>query len=189
MPLSAPVKRQAVIRLVRAGIAAGTLRPGAPAPSGDSLARELDCNPLTARRALQVLVADGTLVPGPSRNARPRVALPAGARTPGAEALGRQLSALLGDLRRAAGLTQPELAVKVQMSLTAVGHAETGRTWQSRRFWELADEVLGGGLLKLYDRYAAARAMTQETADSEVPPPAVPAAAYSADTERGQIRG
>jgi hypothetical protein len=65
--VSAPLKRRAVIRLVRQRIADGTLRPGSPAPSGGSLARELDCNPLTARRALQLLVADGTLVPGPSR--------------------------------------------------------------------------------------------------------------------------
>ena len=39
-----------------------------------------------------------------------------------------------------------------------IGHAETGRVWQSRRFWELADKELnaGGELLALHDAYRAA---------------------------------
>jgi Bacterial regulatory proteins, gntR family/Helix-turn-helix domain len=174
-----PLNYRSVISLVRARIADGALRPGAPAPSAASLARELGCNEMTARRAVRALLDDGTLVPGPSRGARPRVALPAGARTPDAEVLARQLSALLGDLRRAAGLTQPELAAKLRVSLTTVGHAETSRLWQARRFWERADEVLGGGLLELYDRHSAARAMTREQ-DDEEPPPPVPAVETSA---------
>jgi DNA-binding XRE family transcriptional regulator len=60
--------------------------------------------------------------------------------------------------RRAAGLTQPQLAEAVGMSITTVGHAETGRLWQSRRFWELADKELraDGELLALHDAYRAA---------------------------------
>jgi hypothetical protein len=44
------------------------------------------------------------------------------------------------------------------MSVTSVGHAETGRLWQSRHFWELADKGLraGGELLALHDAYRAA---------------------------------
>jgi hypothetical protein len=116
-----------------------------------------------------MLIADGTLVAGPSRSARPRVALPAGAHAPAAEALARELSATLASRRRAAGLNQPELAAKLQVSVTTVGHGETGRLWQARRFWKRADELLGGGLLELYDRYSVARAMTREP-DGEEPP-------------------
>src|SRR5258708_7042445 len=46
---------------------------------------------------------------------------------------------------RANGLTQPELAGRVGVSVTTVGHAETGRLWQSRQFWERADAILGAG--------------------------------------------
>ena len=60
------------------------------------------------------------------------------------------------------------------MSVTSIGHAETGRLWQSRRFWELADKGVGAGgeLLVLHDAYRAA---------------AVPAdsATASGDTEAG----
>jgi hypothetical protein len=44
------------------------------------------------------------------------------------------------------------------MSVTSIGHAETGRLWQSRRFWELADKGVGAGgeLLVLLDAYRAA---------------------------------
>jgi hypothetical protein len=72
-------------------------------------------------------------------------------------------------------MTQPELAAKVQMSVTTVGHAETGRLWQSRTFWVHADEVLGGGLLELFRLYSAARAgMTSPASDKLPPPPLAP---------------
>jgi hypothetical protein len=43
------------------------------------------------------------------------------------------------------------------MSVTTIGHAETGRLWQSRGFWERADKGLsaGGALLALHDAYRA----------------------------------
>jgi hypothetical protein len=68
------------------------------------------------------------------------------------------LSAALAALRRTAGLTQPGLAALAGCSVTTVGHAETRRLWQSRRFWERADAVLGadGELLRLHDAYRAA---------------------------------
>src|SRR5215469_4402278 len=126
-----------VAAAVRAQIANGSLRPGQPAPSGAALSRVTGYSTLTCRRALRVLVADGVLAPGPSRNARPRVA---GGAQPRAErdlaAAARALSAGLAARRRASGLTQPELARNARVSVTTVGHAETGRLWQSRRFWD-----------------------------------------------------
>lgn len=119
--------------VVRAQIADGTLRPGQPAPSGARLARLTGFSDVTCRRALRTLIADGTLVPGPSRNARPRVAAPAG---PGSSDAARTLSRALSALRRASGLTQPQLAAITGYSVATVGHAETGRLWQSRTFWE-----------------------------------------------------
>jgi DNA-binding transcriptional regulator YhcF (GntR family) len=150
-----------VAAAVRAQVADGTLRPGQPAPSGAALSRVTGYSTLTCRRALRALVADGVLVTGPSRNARPRVA---GGAAPRAErdlaAAARALSAGLAARRRAAGLTQPELARHAVVSVTTVGHAETGRLWQSRRFWDRVDAVLGahGDLLRLHDAYREAAA-------------------------------
>jgi len=145
-----------VAAAVRGQIADGTLRPGQAAPSGAALSRLTGYSTLTCRRALRALVADGVLIPGPSRNARPRVA---GGAAPRAErdlaVAARNLSAGLAARRRAAGLTQPELSRLACVSVTTVGHAETGRLWQSRRFWDRVDAVLGahGELLRLHDVY------------------------------------
>jgi DNA-binding transcriptional regulator YhcF (GntR family) len=150
-----------VAAAVRRQIADGTLRPGQPAPSGAALSRVTGYSTLTCRRALRLLVADGVLTPGPSRNARPRVA---GAAQRPAErdlaAAARTLSSALAGRRRANGLTQPELALRVGVSVTTIGHAETGRLWQSREFWERADAVLSArdDLLRLHDAYRAAGA-------------------------------
>ena len=150
-----------VAAAVRGQIADGTLRPGQPAPSGAALSRVTGYSTLTCRRALRALVADGLLIPGPSRNARPRVA---GGVRPRAErdlaAAARALSAGLAARRRAVGLTQPELARHAGVSVTTVGHAETGRLWQSRRFWDRVDAVIGaqGDLLRLHDAYREAAA-------------------------------
>jgi DNA-binding transcriptional regulator YhcF (GntR family) len=148
-----------VAAAIRRQIADGTLRPGQPAPSGAELGRAFGYSTLTCRKALRALTADGLLVPGPSRNARPRVADP---HAPDLERdladAARALSAGLAARRHAAGLTQAELAERAGVSVTTVGHAETGRTWQSRRFWERADAALGatGDLLRLHDAYRAA---------------------------------
>ena len=60
--------------------------------------------------------------------------------------------------RQAAGLTQGDLAALVGRSITTVGHAETGRTWQSRQIWENCDKALDahGALLRMHDAYRAA---------------------------------
>jgi Helix-turn-helix domain/Bacterial regulatory proteins, gntR family len=156
-----PLKYRRVVALVRDRIADGSLRPGQPAPSGAELARTTGYSTLTCRKALRVLIADGLLVPGPSRNARPRVA---GAFQPQSERdladATRALSAGLAARRHAAGLTQPELAALARVSVTTIGHAETGRVWQSRHFWERADVGLSadGDLLRLHDAYRAAGA-------------------------------
>jgi hypothetical protein len=156
-----PPKYLRVAAAVRDQVADGTLRPGQPAPSGAALSRLTGYSTLTCRRALRALVSDGVLLPGPSRSARPRVA--GAPPLPGQRdlaAASRALSAALAAGRRASGLTQPELAERASVSVTTVGHAETGRLWQSRHFWERADVVLGagGGLLRLHDAYRAAGA-------------------------------
>jgi DNA-binding transcriptional regulator YhcF (GntR family) len=161
-------KYQQIAALVRAQIADGILPPGAPAPSGAALSRMTDCSVLTCRRALRALIADGTLVPGVSRNARLRV--PAADRhgQTHAEAK-RALSRALAEHRRAAGLTQPQLAELIGLSVTTVGHAETGRVWQSRPFWELADKALDadGELLRLHDACRAAEVSSEEPTEAE----------------------
>jgi transcriptional regulator with XRE-family HTH domain len=160
-----PPKYVRVAAAVRGQIADGTLRPGQPAPSGAALGRVTGYSTLTCRRALRVLIADGVLIPGPSRNARPRVAGgPQALAERDLAAAGRALSAGLAARRRANGLTQPELAVLAGISVTTVGHAETGRLWQSRQFWERADAVLGAGgeLLRLHDAYREAGAEERE---------------------------
>ncbi len=150
-----------VAAAVKGQIADGTLRPGQPAPSGAALSRVTGYSTLTCRRALRVLIADGVLLPGASRNARPRVAGPL---PPEAErdlaAAARALSAALAARRRAKGLTQPELALLIGVSVTTIGHAETGRLWQARHFWEHADAALdaGGDLLRLHEAFGEASA-------------------------------
>ena len=153
-----------VAAVIRRQIADGTLRPGQPAPSGAELSRAFGFSTLTCRKALRALIAEGLLVPGPSTNARPRVADP---HAPDLERdladAARALSAGLAARRHAAGLTQAELAALAGVSVTTVGHAETGRTWQSRRFWERADSALraAGDLLRLHDAYRAASSPRQ----------------------------
>jgi DNA-binding transcriptional MocR family regulator len=161
-------KYQQVAAMVRDQVADGMLAPGAPAPSGAALARMTGYSVLTCRRALRTLIADGTLVHGTSGNARPRVP------GPGDKALAdarRDLSRALSGYRRAAGLTQSQLAVLAGFSVTTIGHAETGRTWQARPFWELADKLLnaGGELLRRHDAFRAAQAPPEGPAVPEKP--------------------
>ena len=121
-------KYQWVAESIRAQIADGMLLPGEPAPSGAALARATGYSTLTCRKALSRLIKDGVLVPGTSPGARPRV--PARAPTRGERTLAcaaRDLSKSLAARRRASGLTQPQLAEVVGVSVTSVGHAETGR--------------------------------------------------------------
>ena len=147
-----------VAAIIRAQIADGVLLPGEAAPSGAALSRMTGYSALTCRKGLSALIKSGVLVPGASPGARPRV--PVRAAAPGDGTLASAARALSGALvarRRAAGLTQPQLAKLVGMSVTAVGHAETGRLWQGRWFWECADKELGAGgaLLALHDAYRA----------------------------------
>jgi DNA-binding transcriptional regulator YhcF (GntR family) len=161
--------------LVRARIADGTLRPGESAPSAAALGRTTGFSVLTCRKALWTLVNEGVLVPGRSRNGRPRV--PGPASTSAEQTLAdteHALSASLAARRRALGLTQPQLAAAIDMSVTTVGHAETGRLWQSRHFWEQADKALDadGELLRLHDACQAAGVLSS-TADAVVGDPIV----------------
>jgi DNA-binding transcriptional regulator YhcF (GntR family) len=182
--VSQPKYMQVAAR-IRVQIAAGLLLPGEAAPSGAALARATGFATLTCRKALRTLIQEGVLVPGASPGARPRVAVRDA--TPGEQTLAsaaRALSSSLAFRRRAAGLTQPQLAAITGMSVTSVGHAETGRLWQSRRFWELADKGVGAGgeLLALHDAYRAVavsadRSTAHEDTDSGANtgmPPIVP---------------
>jgi hypothetical protein len=150
-----------VAESIRAQIADGTLAPGQPAPSGAALARVTGYSALTCRRALRTLIKERMLVPGTSPNARPRVAGPATCRDQTLADVARMLSVSLARHRRAVGLTQPQLAALAGVSVTTIGHAETGRLWQSRDFWERADKALSAGdeLLARHDAYGAATAV------------------------------
>jgi DNA-binding transcriptional MocR family regulator len=160
---------------VRDQIADGTLKPGQAAPSGARLARETGYSALTCRKALQHLIKDGTLVPGPSPSARARAraAGPAGGAGRPRAADSRALSADLAKRRKALGLTQPQLAALTGYSVTTIGHAETGRVWQSPAFWDKADRALaaGGQLLSRYEARAAANATASEPAAAAGLPP------------------
>jgi DNA-binding transcriptional regulator YhcF (GntR family) len=171
-------KYKKVADRVRALIAEGMLMPGEPAPSGASLARTTGYSTLTCRKALRTLISDGVLVSGASPGARPRV--PSLAPTRGEQTVAtaaRALSSALAARRRTAGLTQPQLAKIAGMSVTAIGHAETGRLWQSRRFWEHVDKGVGAGgeLLTLHDAYRAA----STGGPTDLPPP--PSISHVAD--------
>lgn len=162
-----------VAERIQAQIADGLLMPGESAPSGAALARATGYSTLTCRKALNRLIKAGVLIAGPSPGARPRVPSPAA--TAGEQTLadaGRTLSASLAAWRRTAGLTQPQLAARTGMSVTSIGHAETGRLWQSRRFWELVDKGVGAGgaLLTLHDAYRAAAVTADPTASDAVAP-------------------
>jgi DNA-binding transcriptional regulator YhcF (GntR family) len=162
-------KYQRVAASVRARIADGVLQPGEAAPSAAALARSTGTSALTCRKAIRTLIEEGTLTRGLSRNARPRV--PPSASTPPERSLAdaeRALSASLAARRRAFGLTQVQFATVLGVSVTTVGHAETGRLWQSRRFWEKADAVLDahGELLRLHDVRRIAT-VSSHTADAE----------------------
>jgi hypothetical protein len=168
--LGIPLKRDNVASLVREMIADGTLKPGGAAPSGAALAEETGYSPLTCRAALRLLLTDGTLVPGVSRNARLRIPL-ASPVTLNVDTARATLARTLAARRRAYGLTQPELAAKTGVSVTTIGHAETGRIWQSPGFWLRADQELGGigDLPRMHDEYQAALAAQPHPEDAEGP--------------------
>jgi DNA-binding XRE family transcriptional regulator len=175
----APVRRETAAGIVRDMIADGTLLPGAPAPSGAELARKTGYSVWTCRNALRRLLADGTLAQGASPTARLRVAPAPGVGGTVPATPRASLSRALAARRRAAGLTQPRLAARIGVSVTTVGHAETGRLWQSREFWKQADRALGaaGALLDLYDQHQAAAgspAADEPSEPPEPPPPPLP---------------
>lgn len=151
-----PVKREAA--LVRDMIADGTLKPGDLAPSAPKLAREAGCHADTAKNALRLLAADGTLARGVSKTSRLRVAQPGTERDREMQKLIDAPPRALRDLRRARGLTQPALAGLLGVSAKTAGNAERGRLRQSREFWRRADALLGGDLLRLHGTCQAARA-------------------------------
>jgi hypothetical protein len=146
------LKADQVAAMIRAKIKDGSLKPGMYVPSGSELAKETGFGVLTCRKGLQRLLREG-LIMQMARSTRYRVA--------GAPPVdGLELSHALAELRHAAGLTQPELAREIGMSVTSVGHAETGRLWQSRGFWQRVDLALraDGALVGRYDAWRAGSA-------------------------------
>jgi hypothetical protein len=91
-------------------------------------------------------------------------------------------------------LTQPQLAEIVGVSVTTVGHAETGRLWQSRHFWEKADKGLNanGSLLALHDSFRieatrkpnSHRDMEEQVLGKEQPAIQGPATGINADHDQ-----
>ncbi len=72
-------------------------------------------------------------------------------------------------------MSQPALAALTGYSTTTVGHAETGRLWQARAFWEKADLILAadGELTRRHDTYRAGLAGPVGPAPAPPQPPAV----------------
>ena len=107
-----------------------------------------------------------------SPTARLRVAQRGGAAAGNPDALRVALSRSLARRRHAAGMTQPEVAEKLGVSLTTVGHAETGRVWQSREFWRQADALLDGfgDLLRMFDDFQTAKHAAPAEAPDGTPP-------------------
>jgi DNA-binding transcriptional regulator YhcF (GntR family) len=180
-------KADQVVELIRARITDGTLGPGMLAPSGEDLVKETGFAVETCRKAMRLLHSTGELT-RMSRSARYRV--PGN----GPPVDGQEIARALAERRRAAGLTQIELSDKIGMSVTTVGHAETGRLWQSRRFWERADLVLGadGALVALFNAWQAAGslsgAITREPAVlAAAGVPDVPAAIDEPDVPDGIV--
>jgi Helix-turn-helix domain len=146
------------------------------APSSRELAKELGLAQLTCRKALQLLLATGELT---------RVSQSSRYRVPGDCPSGAgELSRALAARRHEAGITQSELADAIGMSETAVGHAETGRLWQSRAFWEKVDGALNADG-DLVARHAAWR--SGSAADTTTGQPAMSAATVEPDAPGGVV--
>jgi DNA-binding transcriptional MocR family regulator len=141
-----------VARVVTEMIASGKLAPGATAPSATFLEDMTGVHRSTCRRALLRLVRDGVLDPPASRSGMPRV--PGGGGPGPAE---RALSAMLARTRRAIGLTQEQLALAAGLSVTTVGHAETGRLYHTPATWARLDAALGaeGRLVRAHAAWQA----------------------------------
>lgn len=165
--------RDEVTRLVRQKIADGTLKPGAAAPSGTALAGETGFYKKTCRAALRALEAEGVLVRPSPRSwlyvAAPPEAVSAQPEAVSAQLAGEKLSASLKDRRQQQGLTQKQLAEQLGVPVTTVAHAETGRLWQVRPFWERAAGLLGNGVLDAYDTYKAEQAARPDVLTVTVP--------------------
>lgn len=118
------------IHLVRVGLDAPSPRPQQREPAAPTRVRSQRSG----------------LVPVPSL----RVVTPAQVRE-ARRILGRQLA----DCRKAAAVTQEELAVRTLCSRSTIANIETGRQKATKRFWYRVDQVLGaqGVLVSAFDQF------------------------------------
>lgn len=144
-----------VAEVVQKMIEAGELQPGDLTPTAVSLSALTGAHRETCRKALLMMARSGELDPPVSRSGRPRV--------PGGDGPGpaeRQLAAALVAARRAARLTQEELAERAGLSVATLHCAETGRFRRpALRTWARLDRAAGAGgeLLRMHGAWQASR--------------------------------
>jgi DNA-binding transcriptional MocR family regulator len=141
--------------MVRKMIKAGEILPGDLAPSAVELAGRTGVSRATCRKALLMMAKQGELLPPVSRASRPRV--------PGGEPPDRtvlKLSSALATARRAAGLTQAQLAERAGLSTWSVHSAETAEFRRpAPERWAKLDQAAGAGgeLVRMHADWQASR--------------------------------
>ena len=153
--MSVPLRWPEVAEVVRKMIEAGELKPGDITPPATGLSALTGAHSDTCRKALLHMTRDGELDPPMSRSGRPRV--------PGGDGPGpaeRELAAALAAARRAAGLTQKQLAERAGLSPAAIYWAETGRFRRpAPSKWARLDRAAkaGGKVMRLHADWQASR--------------------------------
>ena len=135
-------------------IKSGKLQPGDLTPAASTLATLTGTHKRTCRKALLIMAARGELAPPLSPGGRPRVP---GGDSPGTATLA--LSAALAAARKAAGLTQEQLAERAGLSATIISDAERGHFRRpSAERWARLDQAAGaaGTLVQAFAEWRAA---------------------------------
>ena len=133
---------------VRKMIKSGKLQPGDLTPAASTLSVLTGTHKRTCRKALLIMAARGELAPPLSPRGRPRVP---GGDSPGTATLA--LSAALAAARKAAGLTQEQLAERAGLSATIISDAERGHFRRSSaERWARLDQAAGarGRLVRMH---------------------------------------
>ena len=139
---------------VRTMIESGELRPGDLTPAASTLSALTGTHKRTCRKALLIMVGEGELAPPLSPRGRPRVP---GGDSPDPDDLA--LAAALAAARKAARLTQAQLAERAGLSAAAVHYAETGLLrCPASEDWARLDQAAtaDGKLIRAYAEWRAA---------------------------------